>query len=161
MIEEIRKVTSQDVVGLKEILVSSELFPPEYLDDMIADYFSNPGTEDIWVTYVEDNVAIGFGYCAPEEFTNGTYNLYAIAVRKEFQRKGIGRAIVNFVEELLTELQARVLIVETSGKGQYTPAQQFYVGLGYKNVATIPDFWNAGEDKIVFWKRLSETSAGG
>ena len=49
---EIRKVIKSDRDGLIAVLNTLELFPPEMLDDMIADYFTKPltGTKfrDMW-----------------------------------------------------------------------------------------------------------------
>lgn len=152
--EETRYVVPEDMNGLKEVLDSSELFPSEYLDDMISDYFTNPGTTDIWFIHTIDGESIGMGYCAPEKLTDGTYNLYAIAVRKEFQGKGIGQKMIKFLEQILIDRQNRILIIETSSDDQYKSTQQFYKKLGYRHEATIRDFWKDGEDKIVFWKKL-------
>jgi ribosomal protein S18 acetylase RimI-like enzyme len=155
MIREIRKVTKEDLKGIKEVLDSSELFPSEYLDDMIADYFNNPSTVDIWFIAIENNMCIALGYCIPEKLTDGTYNLLAIAVRKEFQGKGIGHLMMNFIEQLLKENNRRLLIVETSSGEQYDLTRKFYLKLNYLPTAVIKDFWNEGEDKIVFWKKLN------
>jgi len=155
MSEQIRKVRKEDLNGLKEVLESSELFPPEYLDDMISDYLNNPETEEIWFTCITDDTPIAIAYCGPEKLTNGTYNLYAIAVRKELQGKGIGQKMMNFIEQLLKHNEKRVLIVETSSIDQYKLTRQFYNKLGYRQEATIKDFWNEGEDKVIYWKKLN------
>ena len=151
----IRKVQLQDLMGLKEVLDSSELFPSEYLDDMISDYFNNQNTEDIWFTYIDNDRPIAIGYCAPEKLTNGTFNLYAIAVRKELQGQGIGQEMMSFIEKLLIDNGKRILIVETSSIDYYALTRKFYNKLGYKQVAVIQDFWNDGEDKVIFWKKLN------
>jgi ribosomal protein S18 acetylase RimI-like enzyme len=151
----IRKVDLHDLTGLKEVLDSSELFPSEYLDDMIADYFNNKDTTDIWFTCIDNNQPIALGYCAPEKLTNGTYNLYAIAVRKELQGQGIGEKMMNFIEKMLTDNGNRVLIVETSSIDQYALTRKFYKKLGYRQEAVIKDFWNDREDKVIFWKKLN------
>lgn len=151
----IRKVQPQDLTGLKEVLDSSELFPSEYLDDMISEYFNNKDTEDIWFTYIDNNRPIALGYCAPEKLTNGTFNLYAIAVHKELQGQGIGKKMMNFIEKLLIDNGKRVLIVETSSIDHYTLTRKFYTKLGYRLEAVIKDFWNDGEDKVIFWKKLN------
>jgi len=151
----IRKVQIKDLTGLKEVLDSSELFASEYLDDMISDYFNNSDSEDIWFTYVDKDRPIALGYCAPEKLTNGTYNLYAIAVRKELQGQGIGREMMNFIEKLLSDSGKRILIVETSSLDQYALTREFYDKLGYRREAVIKDFWNDGEDKVIFWKKLN------
>lgn len=154
----IRNVLPQDIGGLKEVLDSSELFPSEYLDDMIADYLNNPATEEIWFTCVaEDNHEdnhVAIGYCAPEKLTSGTYNLYAIAVRKELQGQGIGQKMMEYIETLLKGNNKRILIVETSSLERYALTRKFYDNLGYGQEAVIRDFWNEGEDKVIFWKKL-------
>ncbi len=150
---EIRNVIKQDMDGLKEVLDSSELFPSEYLDDLISDYLNNPETEDIWFTKVESGRNVALGYCAPEKLTDGTYNLYAIAVRKELQGKGIGGEMMNYIEQLL-KAKKSVLIVETSSDPQFELTRKFYTKLNYRFEATITDFWKEGEDKVIYWKKL-------
>ena len=152
---EIRKVIKEDLPSLKEVLDSSELFPSEYLDNMISDYLNNPSSKDLWFTSVQDNKPISIAYCAPEKLTEGTYNLYAIAIRKELQGKGIGKAMMNFIEKKLSESSVRVLIVDTSSDESLTLTRKFYKDLGYNHEATIRDFWQEGEDKIIFWKKLA------
>ena len=153
MQQEIRPTSKQDLNGLKEVLDSSELFPSEYLDDMIADYFDNPNSEDIWFTAIMDGDVVGLGYCAPEKFTEGTYNLYAIGLRKEYQGKGIGKRMMHYIEDRLQQAGHRILIVETSGTPQFELTRKFYLQCNYNKEAVIRDFWSEGDDKVIFWKR--------
>lgn len=154
MKNQIRKVIQQDVNALKEVLDSSELFPSEMLEEMIADYFNNPNTQDIWFTYVENEKPLSIGYCAPEKLTEGTYNLYAIAVNKELQGKGIGKKMMTYIENFLQEQGHRILLVETSSDSTFELTRTFYLKCGYTEEATIREFWKEGEDKVVFWKKL-------
>lgn len=153
---DIRKVEVTDIQGMKAVLDSSELFPAEYLEDMMQDYLTNPETEEIWFAAIDDtNTVVALGYCVPEKLTNATYNLLAIAVSKELQGKGIGQQMMAFIEDYLQHNKKRLLIVETSSDNQYALTRKFYLKLGYTHIATITDFWNEGEDKIVFWKKLN------
>ena len=151
---QIRPVNKVDIAGLKKVLDSSELFPSEFLDDMISEYLNNPSSEEIWFTYTVDQIPVGLGYCAPEKLTNGTFNLYAIAVNQEAQGQGIGHKMMEYIENLLIEKGHRILIVETSSLDHYALTRKFYEKLGYHKEAVIRDFWNEGEDKVIFWKKL-------
>lgn len=62
--------------------------------------------------------------------------------------------MMNYIEQLLKLKDARILIVETSSDDAQIPARKLYQKLGYTQMAIIKDFWNDGEDKIVFWKKL-------
>ena len=154
MNEKIRAIIQADIDKLKKVLDSSELFPSEYLDEMITDYFNNPNTQDIWFTYIENNTPVAIGYCVPEKLTDGTYNLLAIGVSKEIQRKGIASEMMKYIEQLLKSKDGRILIVETSTDDAQIGAREFYKKIGYTQEAVIRDFWRDGEDKIVFWKKL-------
>lgn len=154
MNEKIRAVTQSDKDGLKKVVDSSELFPSEYLDEMISDYFNNPDTSDIWFTYIDKNKQVAIGYCVPEKLTDGTYNLLAIGVSQDFQRKGVASEMMKYIEHLLKQKDGRILIVETSSDDAQIGARKFYQKIGYIQAAVIKDFWKDGEDKIVFWKKL-------
>ncbi len=151
---QIRKVQMEDLIGLKEVLDSSELFPSEYFDEMISDYFNNANTEDIWFTCLDNNKPVAIGYCVPEKFTEGTYNLLAIGVSKDFQRKRIASAMIKYIEELLKHKEGRILIVETSSNDAQIGARNLYPKIGYTQVGVIKEFWKEGEDKVIFWKKL-------
>ncbi len=154
MNENIRAVLKSDIDELKNVVDSSELFPSEYLDEMISDYFNNPETQDIWFTYTDNNKQVAIGYCVPEKLTDGTYNLLAIGVSKDIQRKGIASQMMDYIEQVLKQKDGRILIVETSSDDAQIPARNFYHKIGYIQAAVIKDFWKEGEDKIVFWKKL-------
>ena len=154
MNQTIRRVTAADLEDLKGVLDSSELFPSEMLDDMIHDFLNNEDTTDIWLTTTQAGKPVSIAYCAPERMTEGTYNLYAIAVHKSEQGKGIGGRMMTYLEDLLREQGHRILLVETSGLEEYALTRKFYVGCDYTQEAVIRDFYEAGEDKVVFWKKL-------
>ncbi|MGZ6520002.1 MAG: GNAT family N-acetyltransferase, partial [Bacteroidia bacterium] len=96
MNEKVRAVTKSDIEGLKKVVDSSGLFPSEYLDEMISDYFNNGDTQDIWFTYSNNNQPVAIGYCVPEKLTDGTYNLLAIGVSQDSQRKGIAVEMMKY-----------------------------------------------------------------
>ena len=150
----IRAVTPADIDGLKKVVDSSALFPSEYLDEMISDYFNNEDTQDIWFTYFDDNKPVAIGYCVPEKLTDGTYNLLAVGVSQDSQRKGVASEMMKYIEQLLKHKDGRILIVETSSDDAQIGARKFYQKIGYTQEATIRDFWKDEEDKIVFWKKL-------
>lgn len=154
MKDKIRPVIQNDINGLKEVVDSCGLFPSEYLDEMISDYLNNPDTQDIWFTCIDNNIPTAIGYCVPEKLTNGTYNLLAIGVKQDAQRSGVATEMMFYIEQQLRQKDARILIVETSSDDAQIGARKFYSKIGYTQMAVIKDFWNDGEDKIVFWKKL-------
>lgn len=154
MSKNIRPVIPSDLDGLKDVLDSCGLFPSEYLDEMIADYLNNEESQDFWFTCLDQQSPVAIGYCVPEKLTNGTYNLLAIGVAASAQRKGIAQEMMHYIENYLRNKGARILIVETSSDEAQIGAQNLYQKLAYTREAVIRDFWNDGEDKIVFRKKL-------
>ena len=163
----IRPTTPDDTTALVAIAESIGFEPNEIgeLSKMLADYFSeesndeesdsdkgNRGDHDhFWLTD-DDNGPIGVAYCAPEKMTNGTWNLLFLAVRPDRQGQGHGTALMRYVEQMLTARGARLLLVETLASLHRTRA--FYRKCGYEEEAQIRDFYNTGDDKIVYRKVL-------
>lgn len=157
----IRMLAATDTAGVEHVLETSGLFPPDLLGPMVAPYLDRTA-RDIWLAATRANSIVGFAYAAPERMTDGTWNLLAIAVDKVAQGQGIGRQIVAHLEQMLQAQIQRLLLVETSGLADYDDTRRFYRTIGYAEVARIPDFYQAGEDKLVFCKALpgQESEAG-
>lgn len=150
----IRPAEKADVVALKHVVEATELFPSEMLEDMISGYFD--GTKsDLWFTYSADGQPVSIGFCEPERMTMGTWNLLAIGVLPEHQGKGIGAAMLSYLETVLLERDERVLLIETMGTPEFDLTRTFYEKNGYAKEARIREFYEAGADKIIFWKHLS------
>lgn len=149
-----RPTNSGDIPSLKRVLDGTELFPSDLLPEMVSGFLSDRGSEDLWLTCEDSNAAIGFCYAAPEQLTEGTWNMLAIAVLPSSQGSGAGSAIVKGLESRLREKGGRVLIAETSGSDAFAQTRKFYRKNGYVEEARIRDFWAPGDDKIVFWKAL-------
>ena len=106
-------------------------------------------------TNEDESGVVAIAYCAPERMTEGTWNLYLIAVHPSYQGKGHGTAMVSYIEKMLAERGERLLLVETSGLPDFERTQAFYRRCGYTEEARIREFYQAGEDKIVFRKALT------
>jgi ribosomal protein S18 acetylase RimI-like enzyme len=101
-----------------------------------------------------DNEPVGIAYIAPERMTEGTWNLYLIAVHPDRQKQGRGKALLGYVEQMLMERGERILLVETAGTDDFEYVREFYRQNGYEQEARIREFYAAGIDKIVFRKAL-------
>lgn len=149
----VRTITRADLPALKAIIASTDLFPPEMLDELTAGYLGEKQTPERWLT-LEDGEPVAIAYFAPERLTAGTWNLYLIAVRGDGQGQGYGSLLLDRIERELAATGERILIVETSGLPAFARTRAFYERCGYTREARIRDFYQAGEDKIVFWKSL-------
>jgi len=83
------------------------------------------------------------------------WDLYWIAVDPSAQGSGLGRDMVRHMETDLRERRARKVFIETGGKTSYGATRAFYERAGYREIARIPDFFAAGDDKVIFGKDLT------
>lgn len=154
----IRPIAPDDKTALIALVEAMGLFQPhetELLSQMLSDYFASPtDSKEFWLID-DDNGLVGVAYVAPERMTEGTWNLYLIAVHPDRQRQGRGAALLAQVEQILMERGERLLLVETSATESFEYVRSFYSKSGYGEEARIRDFYSAGVDKIVFRKAFS------
>ena len=97
---------------------------------------------------------VGWICWGPTPCTLGTYDLYWMAVDPEMQGAGIGTALLQEMERRLKGV-ARLIVIDTAGRPDYSATRAFYQARGYSPVATVPDFYAPGDDQVVFVKRVS------
>jgi ribosomal protein S18 acetylase RimI-like enzyme len=158
----IRLTTPNDKTDLITLAEESGLFvssQTEELAEMLDRYFSDESEgQDLWFTD-DDNGIVGVAYVAPERMTEGTWNLYLIAIHPDCQRQGRGAALLSHIEQMLAKRGERLLLVETSGLEDFEYVRAFYRKSGFEEEARIREFYKAGDDKIIFRKVLKSIAA--
>lgn len=155
---QVRPTRGDDISGLRAVVDGTALFPSEMLQEMVHGFLSDSESTELWFTCERDGEIVGFCYAVPEELADGTWNMLAIAVLPSVQGQGCGGALVDRLEIELRARGQRILIVDTSGTEAFAPTRAFYRKNGYTEEARIRDFWAEGDDKVVFWKSLTEMS---
>jgi len=88
--------------------------------------------------------------------TDGTYDVYWIAVDPDMQGQGIGSELLNFAEDDILRHKGRLITIYTSSQEKYTPTRDFYLKRGYDEGARIRDYYRPGDDLVVYVKQISE-----
>jgi ribosomal protein S18 acetylase RimI-like enzyme len=154
----IRGLRPSDRIPLTEVLRETGAFDEHEIAVALEliDHGFRPDNVDYFFKVAEDESQLVVGYAcyglAP--LTDGVYDLYWIAVHPRLQRKSIGRLLVKAVEQAVKDIGGRMLLVETASKPEYQLTRAFYEHTGYKEIARIPDFYRAGDDKIIYCKKF-------
>lgn len=152
-------MAARDLDAVASLIASIENFNRAEVDcalELVHIYLDNKNQNDYRIVVAEDSTSAICGYACwgPVPLTRGTYDLYWIATRPGAQGRGFGHALMAHVESRVMEDNGRLLVVETSGKSSYAATVGFYRRLGYEEVSRIEHFYDVGDDRLVFVKRL-------
>ncbi|MBQ8922580.1 MAG: GNAT family N-acetyltransferase [Oscillospiraceae bacterium] len=143
---ELRRFKEQDAAETAQVVAdtlrisNSSDYPPEYIDETIAAHNAAVLTERAQQghTYVacDGERIVGTGTIAPFWGSETESILLTVFVLPEYQGRGIGRAIIETLEQDEYALRARRIEIPAS-----LTAVQFYRHLGYdyKNGVTEPE----------------------
>ena len=167
------QLRQRDRARLAELLVATGAFHTDEVDVALSlfDLSSREGgdaggSEDASADYEfigaydESERLTGYACFGPTPSTDGTYDLYWLAVDPAAQGQGAGRALVREVERRLGARGARLLVVETSSRDDYAGTRAFYRATGYREAARVKDFYAPADDRIMLTMRLTENELG-
>lgn len=155
---QIRPARDEDTPVLKELTAGTGVFKPheiEVLQEVLDDYHAREADSPHQAIVAEQGgEVVGYAYYAPDVMTDRTWYLYWIAVAKPCQGRGIGEALLRYVEQDILRQDGRILLIETSSLPHSARTRQFYLKQGYTVTGVIRDFYSDGDDMVVFRKRL-------
>jgi ribosomal protein S18 acetylase RimI-like enzyme len=110
--------------------------------------------EHLAVIATADNELAGFVLA---QFGSSNVHLTLLGVAPQYQRFGVGRRLVAWVEEsaVVAGLFKMELEVRSSNRG----ARRFYAALGYGETVRLPDYYSGTEDAIRLVRELGVTSS--
>jgi len=150
----IRQIQSEDHESIIEIAkaLHPEWFNEPGLEQIARDIQSEPG-----LVALDEEHIVGFLLYRTDE-NSKTVELEWIAVRPELHRKGIGRALVSFLEEMFTQQGFQSLEVSTVALTvEYEPyarTRSFYHDVGFTAVRIDKGWFGSGDDRLLLRKQL-------
>ena len=153
----IRPMQAGDKAPVLGLIRATEFFTAAEVDvaeELMDVYLDRPDQKDYSVMVVENDEGAPAGYMTwgPTPLAEDAYDLYWMAVAPSEQGRGRGKELVRWLEAEVGRRNGRVIIIETSSQPKYHGTRRFYIDLGYKEVARVPDFYRAGDDRVIYAK---------
>jgi ribosomal protein S18 acetylase RimI-like enzyme len=154
----IRPLRREDRAPLKQLVEDTGVFSDDEVAialELIDVVLDKPGQQDYHIAVSDVAGEVSGYYClGPTPGTNGTFDLYWIAVAPACHGTGIGAALDRHAEEYVRVAGGRLIVAETSSTPRYDATRAFYRRRGYAEVARIKNYYRPGDDLVVFGKYL-------
>ena len=152
-------VVHADLETVREIVASTGFFSAAEADvavELVHEHLQRGTASGYHFLFAErDGRTIGYSCYGPIACTVGSYDLFWIAVHDDYRRHGLGKVLLQAAEERIARAGGRRVYIETSGRAQYAPTQQFYERCGYKLEAVLADFYALGDNKLIYSRALA------
>ena len=136
------------VFDAEEVAVVAELFDG-YLRDPIQS-----GYNFLTDRAPESGAVLGFACWGPTSLSRGAADLYWIATARHAQGRGVAARLFQAVEEKVRSAGRWLIVIWTSSRPEYEAARNFYQRMGCDTACQLVDFYDHGDDLVVFVRRL-------
>jgi len=155
-----RSAVMADDVGRVRSLVASTGFFNAAEVDVAADLVTERLSKGIrsgyhFILAERGSGLVAYACYGPIEGTQGSFDLFWIAVAPEEQGKGLGPQVFARAETAMRKAGAKRIYVDTSSSDRYAPTRGFYQRMGFEEDARLPDFYAPGDSKVIYVKDVS------
>lgn len=150
------EVRASDADAVRDIVASTGFFHDYEIEvavELVVERLGRGEASGYHFVFGEvEGRVIGYACYGPIACTVGSFDLYWIAVHRDWQGRGAGRALLAEAEQRIAAAGGRRIYVETSSRDQYTPTRAYYEHNGYVCEAVLKEFYAPGDDKVVYGK---------
>jgi ribosomal protein S18 acetylase RimI-like enzyme len=151
-------VKQNDVEVIREITESTGFFPEDEVKiavELIEERLQKGLDSGYLFNFLEyKGRVIGYTCFGLIPLSHISYDLYWIVIHNDFRNKGLGKYLMKKMEDYIKAAGGIQIYVDTSSKKQYLPTRKYYKKSGYKQIAFFKDFFDYGDGKVVFYKKL-------
>jgi GNAT superfamily N-acetyltransferase len=148
----------KDISRVMEIVESTRFFydhEVEVAAELVAERLAHGESTGYFFVFAEENgITIAYSCYGPISMSKTCFDLYWIVTHNDYRGKGVGRKLLEETYRHAKEMGCKIIIAETSGLEHYAPTRAFYISNNFVNEARIKDFYDEGDDKLFYTKRI-------
>jgi ribosomal protein S18 acetylase RimI-like enzyme len=148
-----------DPQDIREISHSTGFFYPDEVDlteELALERLQKGESSGYYFIFADtaDGKTLGYSCFGPIPCTKHSFDIYWIAVHLDFKGMGIGKMLITETEKQVVAMGGKTIYLDTASRPLYEPTRQFYLRCLYVAEAQFKDYYDTGDDKIVFVKRF-------
>ena len=147
-----------DVASIRDIVVSTGFFydhEVEVATELIESRLKDGISTGYHFVFAEaDGKTVAYSCFGHDEMTKSCFDLYWIVTHNDYRGRGIGKLLLEETYKQARLLGCTMIIAETSGRDHYKPTRAFYDSAGYTLEGTIRDYYDLGDDKCIYVRRI-------
>lgn len=154
----VRPTVAADADAINGIARRAAVFSQEEVEavaDLLTFYLTTEEQDEfLFLSAESDGQVLGFACYGRIVLTKRNYELNWIATDPEAGRRGVAALLLGEVERIARDNGARYLNLETSATAPYAPARAFYARQGYEVAGRIKDYYDDGDDMLIYRKEV-------
>jgi len=130
---------------------------PEWfgIEEAICEYVNGVKNSDFYVAFYLD---IPVGFISVRSNNKYTSEIYVIGILKEYHNQGIGKKLLETVQEELIKNNFKILMVKTLGNSHpdknYKSTREFYSAVGFYPLEEIKEIWGEKNPCLIMIKNI-------
>jgi len=147
-----------DIHSIAEIVKSTGFFYDDEANiavELIRERLEKGCLSEYYFVFADyEEKTLAYSCYGPIPGTKSVFDLYWIVTHNDYRGYGIGRSLLQETEKRVKEMGGTALYAETSSREKYISTRMFYRKNVFTEVARIKDFYNTGDDKIIYVRQL-------
>jgi GNAT superfamily N-acetyltransferase len=149
----------EDVQLIREIVLSTKFFYDHEVEvavELIEERLKKSEESGYHFIFAEaDGITVAYSCYGPISLSKSGFDLYWIVTHHDYRGKGIGRQLLEETFRQAKAIGCTSLYAETSGLDHYAPTRAFYISNQFILEATLKDFYDKGDDKLIYVIRFA------
>jgi ribosomal protein S18 acetylase RimI-like enzyme len=152
------EVLPSDTSDVRKIIESTGFFHSYEIDvavELVEERLTKGKSSGYYFIFAEaDGKTVGYTCFGNIPCTLHSFDLYWIAVHNDYRSHGLGKILMDKTEEAIRLMGGKGIYIETSSQEKYIPTQKFYDKCDCELIGRFKDFYNDGDDKLIYKKTL-------
>ncbi len=125
------------------------------IEEAIVNYENEVINTDFYVYYLSDKPV---GFISVKSINKYTSEIYVMGILTEYQNRGIGKKLLETVQEVLIKNNIKFFMVKTLGDSHpdknYKNTREFYYKTGFYPLEEINEIWGKENPCLIMVKNL-------